>query len=147
MKMVLSDRGTHSLNKMAQHLSVKLMVELDCTPVFTSASSELEAIVVPTSSARREQVIDREDIGEFVAHSINLIRYISESNRWKTTQMLRGMSAQRGSSPNFDIDRPAITHHNLLDHWVSSFKTIVALSHTFDIEPLVTGRKYKVHSS
>ncbi|OWY94570.1 hypothetical protein PHMEG_00035657, partial [Phytophthora megakarya] len=98
--------------------------------VFTAlpASSALDAIVVPATTARN-QLVERQRTRDIVAHI--------------------------GTPTNFDIGDfvlwsridQRLPNRKLLGHWVGPFKVIAALPHSFHIEHLVTARKYEVHGS
>ncbi|KAJ8574948.1 hypothetical protein ON010_g4263 [Phytophthora cinnamomi] len=63
--------------------------------------------------------------------------------------------AAQGTPVNFDvgdfvlwsrIDK-RLPNNKLLGHWVGPFRVVTALVHSFEVEHLVTGRKYDVHAS
>eukprot|EP00644_Phytophthora_capsici_P010649 jgi/Phyca11/104084/e_gw1.9.846.1 len=73
----------------------------------------------------------------------------------KERQRLRDMAAHKGTLVNFDVGDfvlwsridQRLPHHKLLAQWVGPFKVVAAGPYTFEIEHLVTGRKYEVHPS
>ncbi|KAG3090539.1 hypothetical protein PI125_g17673 [Phytophthora idaei] len=126
--------------------------------VFTAlpASSALDTIVIPATTERDESVVDLTNVGEFVDRPRSSLYTIhQEVIDVKERQRLRDMAAHKGISINFNVgdfvlwsridQRPP--HHKLLGQWVGPFKVVTALPHTFEIEHLVTGRKYEVHPS
>ncbi|GMG17270.1 unnamed protein product [Phytophthora fragariaefolia] len=73
----------------------------------------------------------------------------------KERQRLRDMAAHNGTPANFDVGDyvlwsridQRLPNRKLLGHWVGPFKVIAALPHSFEIEHLLSGRKYEVHAS
>ncbi|KAG6612727.1 RNA-dependent DNA polymerase [Phytophthora cinnamomi] len=101
--------------------------------VFTGlpASSALDVIVVPAGSEHAERVVDLDDIGGFVGQLRSSLHAIHQDvSDAKERQRLRDMASHKGIPVNFDVG----------DFWL-------LLAHSFEIEHLVTGRKYDVHAS
>ncbi|KAG6612015.1 RNA-dependent DNA polymerase [Phytophthora cinnamomi] len=99
--------------------------------VFTGlpASSALDVIVVPAGSEHAERVVDLDDIGGFVGQLRSSLHAIHQDvSDAKERQRLRDMASHKGIPVNFDV-------------------VVAALAHSFEIEHLVTGRKYDVHAS
>ncbi|KAE9026601.1 hypothetical protein PR002_g10883 [Phytophthora rubi] len=73
----------------------------------------------------------------------------------KERQRIKYMAAHNGTPSNFDVGDyvlwssigQRLPNRKLLGHWVGPFKVIATLPHSFEIEHLVTGRKYEVHAS
>ncbi|OWZ06456.1 LOW QUALITY PROTEIN: hypothetical protein PHMEG_00021289 [Phytophthora megakarya] len=123
--------------------------------VFTAlpASSALDAIVVPATTARNQLVVNLEDIGDFVEQMRSSLHTIHEEVLdVKERQRTRDIVAHIGTPTNFDIGDfilwsridQRLPNRKLL---VGPFKVISALPHCFHIEHLVTARKYEVHGS
>ncbi|KAG6616303.1 uncharacterized protein IUM83_03561 [Phytophthora cinnamomi] len=126
--------------------------------VFTGlpASSALDVIVVPAGSEHAERVVDLDDIGGFVGQLRSSLHAIHQDvSDAKERQRLRDMASHKGIPVNFDVGDfvlwsridQRLPNNKLLGHWVGPFKVVAALAHSFEIEHLVTGRKYDVHAS
>ncbi|GMF41585.1 unnamed protein product [Phytophthora fragariaefolia] len=140
------------------HTRVHSLADRSPVEVFTAlpASSVLDAIVVPATGERCERMVELNDIGEQVDRLRSSLHAMhQEVADVKERQRLRDMAAHNGNPANFDvgdfvlwsrIDR-RLPNHKLLGHWVGPFKVVAALPHSFEIEHLVTERKYEVHAS
>ncbi|GMF52093.1 unnamed protein product [Phytophthora fragariaefolia] len=98
--------------------------------VFTGlpASSALDVVVVPAGSEQAERVVDIDDIGGFVG------------------QLRSSLHAIHQEVSDAKIDQ-RLPNNKLLGQWVGPFRVVAALAHSFEIEHLVTGRKYDVYAS
>ncbi|KAG2761574.1 hypothetical protein PC129_g20902 [Phytophthora cactorum] len=111
---------------------------------------------MPATIDRDERVIDFTNVGEFVDRLRPSLHDIhQEVTDMKERQQLRDMAAHKGSPVNFEVGDlvlwsridQRLPNHKLIDQWVGLFKVVAALPHTFEIEHLVTVRKYEGHPS
>ncbi|RAW34202.1 hypothetical protein PC110_g9486 [Phytophthora cactorum] len=139
------------------HTRVKSLPGRAPVGVFTAlpASLVLDAIVMPARDERDESVVDLTNIDEHVNRIRSLHAILQEGMDVKERRRLRDMAAHKGSRANFDVGDfmlwprvdQRLPNRKLLGHWVGPFKVVAALPHSFEIEHLVTGRKYAVHAS
>ncbi|POM78483.1 Hypothetical protein PHPALM_3984 [Phytophthora palmivora] len=133
------------------HTPVRSLAGHSPVEVFTGlpASSALDVVVALATEAADERVIE---LGDMDGHLERLRTSLQEMHREvvdsKEKKRLVDMQDYKGALVNFEVGDfvlwshidQRLPNHKVLGQWVGPFKVIEALSHSFKIEHLVTGR-------